>query len=204
MCISSAGRNVKRKPCHGSSGLGKHGPAEISKKADRSRRQRLQLRKLFGNANSSITCCGLARATAKNGIMFVRIQYESDLSPPPMIGLTQARSSDSNSKRPFKNMPNRVVFRPITFPKSAPSSIQQELRDQGIACSRHSKTAWRCIAELVWLDLCPCPLSSRLQRYLSVKLRDTDLDCGTTFALPVGVAFRQILRFGRGPRRGQT
>src|ERR1700688_321309 len=87
MCISSAGRNVNRKLCHGSSGLGRHGPAEISKKADRSRRQRLQLRKLFGNANSSITCCGLARATAKNGIMFVRIQYEADLSPPPMIGL---------------------------------------------------------------------------------------------------------------------
>ena len=59
----------------------------VLRQRSRSRRQRLQLRKLFGNANSSITCCGLARATAKNGIMFVRIQYEADLSPPPMIGL---------------------------------------------------------------------------------------------------------------------
>src|SRR5438552_13774855 len=31
------------------------------------------------HANSSITCCGLARATAKNGIIFVRIPYEADL-----------------------------------------------------------------------------------------------------------------------------
>jgi hypothetical protein len=119
MCISSAGRNVKRKPCHGSSGLGRHGPAEISKKADRSRRQRLQLRKLFGNANSSITCCGLAKATAKNGIMFVRIPYEADLSLPPMIGLTQVRSNGSNSKRPSKNLRHKAVFRSIAFPKSA-------------------------------------------------------------------------------------
>jgi len=125
MCIFSAGRNMKQKLCHGSSGPGRHGRAERSKKADRSRRQRLQLRKLFGNANSSITCCGLARATAKNGIIFVRIPYEADWSRPPMIGLTQVRSTDWNSKRPLKNMPNRLVFRPIAFPKSAPSSIQQ-------------------------------------------------------------------------------
>src|SRR6266446_1290146 len=39
--------------------------------------------------------------------------------------LTQVRSTDWNSKRPLKNMPNRLVFRPIAFPKSAPSSIQQ-------------------------------------------------------------------------------
>src|SRR5437879_3734801 len=91
----------------------------------RCRRLRLQLRKLFGNANSSITCCGLARATAKNGIIFVRIPYEADWSRPPMIGLTQVRSTDWNSKRPLKNMPNRLVFRPIAFLKSAPASIQQ-------------------------------------------------------------------------------
>src|SRR5207253_7025594 len=49
-----------------------------------------------------------------------------------------------------------------------------------------------------------CLLSSRLRRYLRVKLGDTDLDCCTTFALPVGVAFRQIVRFVRRPRRFQT
>jgi hypothetical protein len=71
--ISFAGRNMKQKPCHCSSGLGKRGLAETCKKADRSQRQRLQLGKLFGNANSSIACCEPARATAKNGIMFVII-----------------------------------------------------------------------------------------------------------------------------------
>ena len=129
MCISSAGRNVKRKPCHGSSGPGRHGRAERSRKADRSRRQRLQLRKLFDNANSSITCCGPARATAKNGIMFVRIQYEANLSPLPMVGLTQARSSDSNSKPPSKNMPKKVASQAIAFPEFALSSIQQPQKD---------------------------------------------------------------------------
>src|SRR5207302_10779844 len=98
MCIFSAGRNMKQKLCHGSSGPGRHGRAERSKKADRSRRQRLQLRKLFGNANSSITCCGLARATAKNGIMFVTIPYEADVSRPPMISLNQVTSPDLTCK----------------------------------------------------------------------------------------------------------
>jgi hypothetical protein len=71
-CISFAGQNMKQRHCHGSSALGRHGPAERSKKPDRSRRQRLQLRNLFGNVNSSTICCVLARDTAKNGITFVR------------------------------------------------------------------------------------------------------------------------------------
>jgi len=92
-------RNTKQKPYHGSSVLGRHGPAERSKKPDRSRRQRLQRRDLFGNANSSIICYAPARATAKNGIMFARIPCEAVLSLPLTIGLTPARSSDSNSNR---------------------------------------------------------------------------------------------------------
>jgi len=139
---------MKQRLCHGSSGPGRHGRAERSKKADRSRRQRLQLRKLFGNANSSITCCGLARATAKNGIMFVRIPYEADLSRPPMISLTQVRSTDWNSKRPLKNMPNRLVFRPIAFPKSAPSSIQQPQN----GCSRCRRLRQNMNGQRPWLQ----------------------------------------------------
>jgi REP element-mobilizing transposase RayT len=87
------------KPCHGSSGLGRHGPAERSKKPDRSRRQRLQLRNLFGNVNSSTIFCAPVRATAKNGIMFARIPCGAVLSLPLTIGLTQVRSNDSNSNR---------------------------------------------------------------------------------------------------------
>jgi len=90
---------LKQKPCHNSSGLGRRGPAERSKKPYRSRRQRLQLRNLFGNANSSTISCAPARATAKNGIMFATIPCGAVLSLPLTIGLTQVRSNDSNSNR---------------------------------------------------------------------------------------------------------
>jgi hypothetical protein len=59
----------------------------------------------------------------------------------------------------LKNMPNRLVFRPIAFPKSVPSSIQQP--QNGCSRCRRLRQNMKTAVSDRGYDPTPAPRSSR-------------------------------------------